>query len=81
MGHAPEAVRPLLLQVKEYEHLTVQGAVEHSHEAAREAWRKSVCMTGRDRGVSVVGLHPGVQSRDEAASHLGSAHQCVDIYT
>jgi 6-phospho-beta-glucosidase len=37
VGHAPEAVRPLLLQVKEYERLTVRAAVEHSHDAAREA--------------------------------------------
>jgi 6-phospho-beta-glucosidase len=30
----PDAVRPLLLQVKEYERLTVQASVEHSREVA-----------------------------------------------
>jgi 6-phospho-beta-glucosidase len=37
VGHAPEAVRALLLQMKEYERLTVQAAVEHSLEKARAA--------------------------------------------
>ncbi|PYV61607.1 MAG: hypothetical protein DMG97_42645, partial [Acidobacteria bacterium] len=34
VGHAPEAVRPLLLQVKEYERLTVRASLEHSPQAA-----------------------------------------------
>jgi 6-phospho-beta-glucosidase len=37
VGHAPEVVRPLLLQMKEYERLTVQASVEHSLEKARAA--------------------------------------------
>lgn len=41
VGHAPEAVRALLLQVKEYERLTVRAAVDHSREAAREALMKN----------------------------------------
>jgi 6-phospho-beta-glucosidase len=41
VGHAPEAVRPLLLQVKEYERLTVRAAVEHSREAALAALMKN----------------------------------------
>lgn len=41
VGHAPEAVRSLLLQVKEYERLTVRAAVEHSREAASEALAKN----------------------------------------
>ena len=41
VGHAPEKVRSLLLQVKEYERLTVQAAVEHSREAARAALVKN----------------------------------------
>ena len=34
VGPVPEAVRPLLLQVKEYERMTVQASVEHSREMA-----------------------------------------------
>jgi 6-phospho-beta-glucosidase len=34
VGPVPDAVRPLLLQVKEYERLTVQASVEHSREVA-----------------------------------------------
>jgi len=41
VGHAHEAVRPLLLQVKEYERFMLRAAVEHSHEAAREALAKN----------------------------------------
>jgi 6-phospho-beta-glucosidase len=41
VGHAPEAVRPLLLQVKEYERLTVRASVEHSREAALAALMKN----------------------------------------
>ncbi|HYL15661.1 MAG TPA: hypothetical protein VEV41_21685 [Terriglobales bacterium] len=37
VGHAPQAVRPLLLQVKEYERLTVRASAEHSREAALAA--------------------------------------------
>jgi 6-phospho-beta-glucosidase len=41
VGHAPEAVLPLLLQVKEYERLTVRASVEHSCEAALAALMKN----------------------------------------
>ena len=41
VGHAPEAVRPLLLQVKQYERLTVQASVEHSREVALAALTKN----------------------------------------
>jgi 6-phospho-beta-glucosidase len=41
VGHAPQAVRPLLLQVKEYERLTVRAAIEHSREAALAALVKN----------------------------------------
>lgn len=41
VGRAPEAVRPLLLQVKDYERLTVRAAVEHSSEAALAALVKN----------------------------------------
>jgi len=41
VGPVPEAVRPLLLQVKEYERLTVQASVEHSPEAALAALIKN----------------------------------------
>jgi len=41
VGHAPEKVRSLLLQVKEYERLTVRATVEHSREAARAALVKN----------------------------------------
>jgi alpha-galactosidase/6-phospho-beta-glucosidase family protein len=37
VGHAPEAVRALLLQMKEYERLTAAASVEHSLEKARAA--------------------------------------------
>ena len=41
VGYAPVAVRPLLLQVKEYERLTVRASVEHSREAAVAALVKN----------------------------------------
>jgi 6-phospho-beta-glucosidase len=41
VGHAPEAVRELLCQVKEYERLTVKACVEHSGEAALAALIKN----------------------------------------
>ena len=37
VGPVPETVRPLLLQVKEYERLTVRASVEHSRELATAA--------------------------------------------
>ncbi len=41
VGRAPEAVRSLLLQVKEYERLTVRASVEHSRELALAALEKN----------------------------------------
>lgn len=41
VGRAPDAVRPLLLQVKEYERLTVQASVEHSRDLALAALEKN----------------------------------------
>ncbi len=41
VGRAPEAVLPLLLQVKEYERLAVRASVEHSREAALAALVKN----------------------------------------
>jgi 6-phospho-beta-glucosidase len=40
-GRAPEAVRSLLLQVKEYERLTVRASVEHSRDMALAALEKN----------------------------------------
>jgi 6-phospho-beta-glucosidase len=40
-GSAPKAVRSLLLQVKEYERLTVRASVEHSHAMALAALEKN----------------------------------------
>ena len=41
VGHAPETVRSLLLQVKEYERLTVRASLEHSPQAALAALVKN----------------------------------------
>jgi 6-phospho-beta-glucosidase len=41
VGRAPEVVRPLLLQVKEYERLPVRASVEHSRELALAALEKN----------------------------------------
>jgi len=41
VGHAPRAVKNLLLQVKEYERLTVQAAVNHSSSGAVRALVKN----------------------------------------
>jgi 6-phospho-beta-glucosidase len=41
VGRAPEVVRPLLLQVKEYERLTVRASVEHSRAVALAALVKN----------------------------------------
>ena len=48
VGHAPEAVRALLLQVKEYERLTVRAATEHSREAALAALEKNPLVGRRE---------------------------------
>jgi 6-phospho-beta-glucosidase len=41
VGRAPDAVRPLLLQVKEYERLAVRASVEHSCDLALAALEKN----------------------------------------
>jgi len=41
VGHAPEVVRSLLLDVKQYERLTVRASVEHSRDAALAALTKN----------------------------------------
>jgi 6-phospho-beta-glucosidase len=41
VGRAPEVVRSLLLQMKEYERLTVRASIEHSREAALAALVKN----------------------------------------
>ena len=41
VGHAPDAVKDLLLQVKEYERLTVEAAVKHSESTAVTALVKN----------------------------------------
>jgi 6-phospho-beta-glucosidase len=41
VGHAPANVKSLLLQVKEYERLTVRAAIEHSREMALAALEKN----------------------------------------
>lgn len=48
VGRAPEAVRPLLLQVKEYERLTVRACVERSRELALAALEKNPLVGGPD---------------------------------
>jgi len=41
VGYAPEAVRALLLQMKEYERLTVEASVQHSREKALAALERN----------------------------------------
>ncbi|HWC18023.1 MAG TPA: hypothetical protein VG498_13470 [Terriglobales bacterium] len=41
VGNAPSAVRPLLLQVKEYERLTVAACVNHSRDSALNALERN----------------------------------------
>src|ERR1700722_15389110 len=45
---APDAVRPLLLQVKEYERLTVRASVEHSRKFALAALEKNPLVGRQD---------------------------------
>jgi 6-phospho-beta-glucosidase len=46
VGRAPEAVRNLLLQVKEYERLTVRACVDRSNDAALAALVKNPLVGG-----------------------------------
>lgn len=48
VGRAPDAVRPLLLQVKEYERLTVRASVEHSRSFALAALEKNPLVGRQD---------------------------------
>jgi 6-phospho-beta-glucosidase len=48
VGRAPAAVRSLLLQVKEYERLTVRACVEHSKEMALAALEKNPLVSKRE---------------------------------
>jgi 6-phospho-beta-glucosidase len=48
VGCAPAAVRSLLLQVKEYERLTVRASVEHSNEMALAALEKNPLVSQRE---------------------------------
>jgi alpha-galactosidase/6-phospho-beta-glucosidase family protein len=48
VGRAPEAVRPLLRQVKEYERLAVRASVEHSREMALAALEKNPLVGTRE---------------------------------
>jgi 6-phospho-beta-glucosidase len=54
VGSAPEAVRPLLLQVKEYERLTVRASVEHSRNFALAALVKNPLVGGQDVAQAVL---------------------------
>jgi 6-phospho-beta-glucosidase len=48
VGRAPEVVRALLLQVKDYERLTVRASVDHSNEAALAALVKNPLVGRRE---------------------------------
>jgi 6-phospho-beta-glucosidase len=70
VGRAPIAVRPLLLQVKEYERLTVRASVEHSSEMALAALEKNPLVSRRDVAQQVLAEYVrafGDQMRLQAA--------------
>lgn len=54
VGRVPETVRPLLLQVKEYERLTVQASVERSTDAALAALTKNPLVAKRETARDVL---------------------------
>jgi 6-phospho-beta-glucosidase len=54
VGHAPEGVRSLLLQMKEYERLTVRASVERSSEAALAALAKNPLVARSDVAQAVL---------------------------
>jgi 6-phospho-beta-glucosidase len=54
VGAAPAAVRSLLLQVKEYERLTVRAAVDHSRETALAALAKNPLVGRADLAQAVL---------------------------
>ncbi len=53
-GRVPDQVRELLLQVKEYERLTVKACVERSHEAAMAALLKNPLVAKQDAARAVL---------------------------
>jgi 6-phospho-beta-glucosidase len=59
VGRAPEAVRPLLLQVKEYERLAVRASVEHSREMALAALEKNPLVGTRELAEQVLADYLG----------------------
>ena len=54
VGHAPQAVKDLLQQVKEYERLTVQAAVNHSAAAAVTALVKNPLVARQEAATEVL---------------------------
>ena len=58
-GRTPEAVRPLLLQVKEYERLAVRASVEHSREMALAALEKNPLVGTRELAEQVLAEYLG----------------------
>ncbi|MGC1171244.1 MAG: hypothetical protein WA886_20235, partial [Candidatus Acidiferrales bacterium] len=54
VGLAPDAVRSLLLQVKEYERLTVRASVEHSRKFALAALEKNPLVGDQDVAQAVL---------------------------
>jgi len=71
VGHAPEAVRSLLRQVKEYERLTVQASVEHSPELAVAALEKNPLVGSHETARQILGEYVqafGPQMKLQAAS-------------
>jgi 6-phospho-beta-glucosidase len=70
VGHAPEAVRALLLRVKEYERLTVEACVDRSKEAAVAALEKNPLVAERELAGKVLSQYVqafGQQMRLQAA--------------
>jgi 6-phospho-beta-glucosidase len=59
VGRAPKAVQPLLLQVKEYERLTVRASVEHSQEAALAALTRNPLVAQPDIARAVLAEYIG----------------------
>ena len=70
VGHAPEAVRTLLLRVKEYERLTVEACVDRSKEAAVAALERNPLVAERELAGKVLSQYVqafGQQMRLQAA--------------
>jgi 6-phospho-beta-glucosidase len=70
VGHAPEAVKSLLLRVKEYERLTVEACVDRSKEAAVAALERNPLVAERELAGKVLSQYVqafGQQMRLQAA--------------